>query len=79
LNYQIANNCRTSVEMIEKFYAAHIKDRLDAAEINVMRPRAARQPIVIPKETESDQPAKSKRRDFRKTRRQDDGDQEIQP
>ena len=48
--------------MIEKFYAAHMKDRLDAAEINVMRPRAARQPIVIAKETESDQPAKSKRR-----------------
>jgi hypothetical protein len=23
--YQIAKNCRTSVEMIEKFYAAHIK------------------------------------------------------
>ena len=33
--YQIANNCRTSVEMIEKHYAAHIKDRLDAAAINV--------------------------------------------
>jgi integrase len=24
--YQIAKNCRTSVEMIEKFYAAHIKN-----------------------------------------------------
>jgi hypothetical protein len=23
--YQIAKNCRTSVEMIEKYYAAHIK------------------------------------------------------
>jgi len=40
--HQIANNCRTSVQMIEQFYAAHIKDRLDAAAINVMRPRAAR-------------------------------------
>ena len=29
--YQIAKNCRTSVEMIEKFYAAHIKTMLDAA------------------------------------------------
>lgn len=29
--YQIAKNCRTSVEMIEKFYAAHIKNTLDAA------------------------------------------------
>jgi integrase len=33
--YQIAKNCRTSVEMIEKYYAAHIKTRLDAAAINV--------------------------------------------
>lgn len=33
--YQIAKNCRTSVEMIEKFYAAHIKNTLDAAAINV--------------------------------------------
>lgn len=38
--YQIAKNCRTSVEMIEKFYAAHIKNMLDAAAINVMRPKA---------------------------------------
>jgi hypothetical protein len=37
--YQIAKNCRTSVEMIEKFYAAHIKNTLDAAAINVMRRR----------------------------------------
>jgi integrase len=35
--YQIAKNCRTSVEMIEKFYAAHIKSTLDAASINVRR------------------------------------------
>jgi len=35
--YQIAKNCRTSVEMIEKFYAAHIKTNLDAAAINVRR------------------------------------------
>jgi integrase len=37
--YQIAKNCRTSVEMIEKYYAAHIKTNLDAAAINIMRPR----------------------------------------
>lgn len=37
--YQIAKNCRTSVEMIEKFYAAHIKNTLDAASINTMRPK----------------------------------------
>jgi integrase len=35
--YQIAKNCRTSVEMIEKFYAAHIKTMLDATAINVRR------------------------------------------
>ncbi len=35
--YQIAKNCRTSVEMIEKFYAAHIATTLDASAINVRR------------------------------------------
>ena len=35
--YQIAKNCRTSVEMIEKYYASHIKDRLDASAINVKK------------------------------------------
>jgi hypothetical protein len=37
--YQIAKNCRTSVEMIEKYYAAHIKTQLDAVAINIMRPK----------------------------------------
>jgi len=37
--YAIAKNCRTSVEMIEKFYASHIKNTLDAAAINVRRSR----------------------------------------
>jgi integrase len=37
--YQIAKNCRTSVEMVEKFYAAHIKTSLDAAAINVKKPK----------------------------------------
>jgi integrase len=41
--YQIAKNCRTSVEMIEKYYAAHIKTRLDAAAINIMRPKARKE------------------------------------
>jgi len=27
--------------MIEKFYAAHIKNRLDASQINVRRPKPA--------------------------------------
>jgi integrase len=35
--YQVAKNCRTSVEMIEKHYAAHIKTALNAAAINVRR------------------------------------------
>lgn len=37
--YQIAKNCRTSVEMIEKHYAVHLKDHIDAAAINVRKPR----------------------------------------
>lgn len=35
--YQIAKNCRTSVQMIEKHYAAHIKNTLDASSINRRR------------------------------------------
>jgi integrase len=37
--YQIAKNCRTSVEMIEKYYASHLKNTLDAAAINVRKPK----------------------------------------
>jgi len=37
--YQLAKNCRTSVEMIQKHYAIHIANMLDAAAINVKRPR----------------------------------------
>ena len=37
--YQIAKNCRTSVEMIEKHYAVHLKNNLDASAINVRKPR----------------------------------------
>ncbi|HEY4309300.1 MAG TPA: hypothetical protein VGN12_07595 [Pirellulales bacterium] len=39
--YQIAKNCRTSVEMIETYYAAHLKTTLDASAINVRRSRHA--------------------------------------
>jgi integrase len=35
--YQVAKNCRTSVEMIEKYYASHIKNVLDASAINVRK------------------------------------------
>jgi len=37
--YQVAKNCRTNVEMIEKYYAAHLKNTLDAAAINVRKSR----------------------------------------
>lgn len=40
--YQIAKNCRTSVEMIENFYASHIKNTLDASAINVRKPKPVR-------------------------------------
>jgi hypothetical protein len=40
--YQVAKNCRTSVEMIEKHYAAHIKDMIDASAVNVVRSKAVR-------------------------------------
>ncbi len=35
--YQVAKNCRTSVEMIEKYYASHIKTMLDTSAINVRK------------------------------------------
>jgi integrase len=41
--YQIAKNCRTSVEMIETFYASHIKNTLDAAAINVKKGTISRE------------------------------------
>jgi integrase len=40
--YQVAKNCRTSVEMIEKYYASHIKNMIDASAINVRRSQAER-------------------------------------
>lgn len=42
--YQIAKNCRTSVEMIEKFYARHLKNTLDASAINVRKPKRPKRP-----------------------------------
>jgi hypothetical protein len=38
--YQIAKNCRTSVKMIENYYASHIKTSLNAAAINVRRQKS---------------------------------------
>ena len=39
--YQLAKNCRTSVGMIERFYAVHLKNSIDASRVNL---RAARKP-----------------------------------
>lgn len=52
--HQVANNCRTSVQMIEEHYASHIKDRLDASAINVTRPRGARK-VAAKRKTPSSQ------------------------
>ncbi|MCB0712121.1 MAG: site-specific integrase [Ignavibacteriae bacterium] len=40
--YQVAKNCRTSVEMIEKHYAVHLKDMLDTSLINVRKQKQAK-------------------------------------
>ncbi len=48
--YQIAKNYRTSVEMIERFYAAHIKNTLDAAAINIRRPKPSQKKKAKPAE-----------------------------
>jgi hypothetical protein len=50
--YQIAKNCRTSVEMIEKYYASHLKNSLDASAINIRRPKTKRtnEPATEPEE-----------------------------
>lgn len=37
--YQIAKNCRTSVEMIEKHYARHLTNTIDASAVNVRKAR----------------------------------------
>lgn len=44
--YQIAKNCRTSVEMIEKHYAVHLKNTLDARAINVRRPSPSKRMTI---------------------------------
>ncbi|KQS51670.1 MULTISPECIES: hypothetical protein [unclassified Sphingomonas] len=47
--YAVAHNCRTSVEMIQKHYAAHIKNMISAASVNVRRakPNARRKPQPV--------------------------------
>jgi integrase len=47
--YQVAKNCRTSVEMIEKFYGRHLKNNIDASAVNVRKVRPA--PVAARKKT----------------------------
>jgi hypothetical protein len=37
-------NCRTSVEMIEKYYASHLVNTLDTTAINIRKPKRSRAP-----------------------------------
>jgi hypothetical protein len=63
--YQIAKNCRTSVEMIEKFYAAHIKTMLDASAIKCPtghHPQGARDPRRRARPSGPDGPKSPRRR-----------------
>jgi hypothetical protein len=53
--YQIAKNCRTSVEMIEKHYAIHLKNTLDATAINILKPKV---------KTKKKEPATTSRPDY---------------
>lgn len=45
--YQVAKNCRTSVEMIEKYYGRHLKNNIDASAVNVRKVRPA--PVSVGK------------------------------
>jgi len=44
--YQVAKNCRTSVEMIEKYYASHISTSISAAAVNVKRKAKSKSQII---------------------------------
>jgi hypothetical protein len=59
--YQIAKNCRTSVEMIEKFYATHIKNMIDAAAVNVRRAATPAAPKEQPNGRDPKRAANAKR------------------
>jgi len=37
--YALAKNCRTSVEMIQDHYAAHIKDQISTLQLNTRKPK----------------------------------------
>jgi hypothetical protein len=44
LEYRIVKNCRTNVDMIGNYYAAHIQTNFDAGLIHVMRPKPKKNP-----------------------------------
>ncbi len=54
--YQVAKNCRTSVEMIEKHYAAHLKDMIDASLINIRKKKQRLKEQARKKEESGRQP-----------------------
>lgn len=56
--YQLAKNCRTSVEMIEKHYAVHIKDMLDASATNVRKAKSTRPTSKATPELKTTKPAR---------------------
>lgn len=62
--YQIAKNCRTSVKMIEDFYASHIKNTVDASIVNVRRQRSGR-PRSAPQRARAVRKFNNKRRNSR--------------
>jgi hypothetical protein len=63
--------------VIEKFWAAHMTNTLNAAAINVMRPQPPRQPIVVREDTKNEEPAKPTG-SFHRRPSQDRADHEIQ-
>ena len=48
--YELAKNCRTSVEMIQKYYAPHIKTMISAGAVNTRRPKRRNTHTAIPAE-----------------------------
>jgi len=60
--YQIAKNCRTSVEMIEKYYASHIQNSLDASAINVLKKRKIQDEDEEEDDTGNQKPAQKPKR-----------------
>lgn len=43
--WQVAKNCRTSVEMIEKYYASHIANSIDAESLNIIKKKSSRKRV----------------------------------